>query len=209
MAFQSDANNLSAEDNPGVEHLRPRGRHERDDAREPRHGLGGRGGHQPVADPSISGDGRFVAFKSEADNLSPDDDDSVRNVFVRDLAANRRSWSAAPRARGRRRERRVERPGDLPRRALRRLRLGRRQPLRRRRRAFRNVFVRDLVANTTPVSRRSGASGAAGDDVSFIRSSPATATGSPLAPLANNLSDEDDDDFDNVFPRDLASARTR
>ena len=36
-------------------------------------------------DASISADGRFVAFVSLADNLSDEDDDTVRNVYVRDL----------------------------------------------------------------------------------------------------------------------------
>ena len=35
--------------------------------------------------PSISSDGRFVAFESEANSLSAEDDDRPRNVFVRDL----------------------------------------------------------------------------------------------------------------------------
>src|SRR3954452_6055457 len=33
---------------------------------------------------TVSTDGRFVAFESFADGLSPDDDDSVLNVYVRD-----------------------------------------------------------------------------------------------------------------------------
>ena len=37
---------------------------------------------------SISADGRFVAFSSEADNLSAGDNDDVRDVFVRDLQTN-------------------------------------------------------------------------------------------------------------------------
>ena len=39
-------------------------------------------------EPSISADGRYVAFTSHANNLSPDDDNSVYNVFVRDLVTN-------------------------------------------------------------------------------------------------------------------------
>ena len=35
--------------------------------------------------PSISLNGRFVAFESEADSLSRSDDDRVRNVYVRDM----------------------------------------------------------------------------------------------------------------------------
>jgi Tol biopolymer transport system component len=52
------------------------------------------------SDPDISPSGRFVAFESHADNLSPDDDDAVKNVFVRDL---RRGLTVlASRASGRR-----------------------------------------------------------------------------------------------------------
>ena len=36
-------------------------------------------------DPSISADGRFVAFRSDADNLSDEDRDGTDDVFVRDL----------------------------------------------------------------------------------------------------------------------------
>ena len=35
--------------------------------------------------PSISGDGRLVAFMADAANLSPDDKDTVGDIFVRDL----------------------------------------------------------------------------------------------------------------------------
>ena len=38
--------------------------------------------------PSISADGRFVAFESNADNMSTADEDIVSNIFVRDLATN-------------------------------------------------------------------------------------------------------------------------
>lgn len=37
--------------------------------------------------PSISGDGRYVAFRSVADNLVPDDTNGVMDVFVRDRVA--------------------------------------------------------------------------------------------------------------------------
>jgi Tol biopolymer transport system component len=40
----------------------------------------------PANRPSISRDGRYVAFGSTANNLSPDDDDSVANVYRRDLS---------------------------------------------------------------------------------------------------------------------------
>ena len=41
-------------------------------------------GNGPSSEPSISADGRFVAFSSEADNLVPEDTNDTRDVFVRD-----------------------------------------------------------------------------------------------------------------------------
>jgi Ca2+-binding RTX toxin-like protein len=39
-------------------------------------------------DPSISGDGRFVAFGSNAPNLVPGDNNNTQDIFVRDLLTN-------------------------------------------------------------------------------------------------------------------------
>jgi hypothetical protein len=61
-------------------------------------------GNDGSADPSISADGRFVAFDSEASNLSPGDHDDDEDVFVRGLRAqtttliSRASGTNAPRA---------------------------------------------------------------------------------------------------------------
>src|SRR3954449_7965067 len=35
---------------------------------------------------TVSSNGRFVAFASQADGLSPEDDDSVLNIYVRDTS---------------------------------------------------------------------------------------------------------------------------
>jgi hypothetical protein len=51
-------------------------------------GAGGIKGNNDADVPSISADGRFVAFESSASNLSPDDGDANYDVFVRDLQAN-------------------------------------------------------------------------------------------------------------------------
>ena len=58
-------------------------------------------GNGPSYSPSISADGRFVAFISEAANLVTGDTNGVADVFVRDLQANTtvlasKSWSGAP-----------------------------------------------------------------------------------------------------------------
>src|SRR5690606_16813891 len=37
---------------------------------------------------SISADGRFVAFTSAADNLHPDDSDTMGDIYVRDLQSS-------------------------------------------------------------------------------------------------------------------------
>jgi Tol biopolymer transport system component len=48
-------------------------------------GPDGANGNSQSAEPTISADGRFVAFSSRASNLHPDDSDFVDDVFVRDL----------------------------------------------------------------------------------------------------------------------------
>ncbi|MGD9571423.1 MAG: hypothetical protein AB7V62_06050 [Thermoleophilia bacterium] len=86
VAFESSAGNLSAPDaNPGNQVL------VRDLAaatttlvsRAP--GAAGAPSAAESADASISGDGRFVAFDSQADNLAGDDVDAFDNVFLRDV----------------------------------------------------------------------------------------------------------------------------
>jgi len=44
-------------------------------------------GNSLSTDPAISGDGRYVAFTSSADNLVPGDTNNAQDVFVRDLQA--------------------------------------------------------------------------------------------------------------------------
>ncbi len=46
---------------------------------------GGRSGNGPSGQPSVSGDGRLVAFTSAASNLDPDDANGLADVFVRNI----------------------------------------------------------------------------------------------------------------------------
>jgi Tol biopolymer transport system component len=87
VAFESDATNLSGEaDNNAVGDVYVRDLQTNTTTRVSR-------ASDPLdaasngrsAFPSISADGRFVAFESDATNLSPDDDNADRDVFVRDL----------------------------------------------------------------------------------------------------------------------------
>ncbi|MBJ7520234.1 MAG: PD40 domain-containing protein [Solirubrobacteraceae bacterium] len=46
------------------------------------------GGDENSSSPSVSADGRFVAFVSDSTNLSPDDEDGAGDIFVRDRLTN-------------------------------------------------------------------------------------------------------------------------
>ncbi len=83
VAFQSDAGNLVAGDTNGARdvfvHDRLTGVTERVSV-----ATDGTQGHQESRSPSISPDGRYVAFQSEATNLVPGDTNSSEDVFVHD-----------------------------------------------------------------------------------------------------------------------------
>ncbi len=89
VAFESIADNLSDQDNDGVRNIFVRDVVTGVTTLVSRQSeaVGGAGGDGLSSNASISADGRRVAFESNADNLSNDDDDSVTNVFVRDLDA--------------------------------------------------------------------------------------------------------------------------
>ena len=88
MAFESNAANLSGEDNDAFRDVFLRDTQtgavtlvSRRSAAE-----GGTGGNDVSEVNGISADGRYVAFSSDADNLSASDDNAHLNVFVRDTA---------------------------------------------------------------------------------------------------------------------------
>ena len=56
---------------------------------------GGRGDGASI-EPTISADGRYVLFSSEATNLVPDDTNEVFDVFRRDLRTGRTTLVSAP-----------------------------------------------------------------------------------------------------------------
>jgi Tol biopolymer transport system component len=210
VAFTSLATNLSAEHGPGMDIFVREAGSSVTTLVSRASGAAGPAADDDSRDPAISGDGRFVAFESDADNLSTDDDNGVANIFVRDLVANtttlvsRATGAGGAAANGGSngaaisgdgRHVAFESDGDNL--------SGADDD------AVRNVFVRDLVANTTVlVSRRSGPNGAGGNDTSFAPAISADGTRVAFGSRADNLSTEDDDGFPNVFVRDLTAAST-
>ena len=211
IAFDSDADNLSAEDDDVHTNVFVR------DLRTGETILASRasGPAGPAADdssvePSISADGRYVVFRSGADNLSSEDDDAVTNIFVRDLVAgttilvSRASGAGGAPANGDSFEPDISADGRYV--------------------AFRssadnlssedddsveNLYVRDLVAQTTTlVSRATGPVGAGADGNSFAPAISGDGRRVAFDSAATNLSADDGDAVRDVFVRDLATART-
>jgi Tol biopolymer transport system component len=173
-------------------------------------GAGGAGGGDDSFAPSISADGRRVAFATDAGNLDPDSNINFTDVLVRDLDAN--TTTLASRATGV-----AGMPGagnsDLPSISA----DGRHvafisdadtidpdnHP------SFTDVFVRDLVANTTTfASRATGAAGAPGFGNSTRPSISADGRHLAFESAANNLDPDSDDAVDDVFVRDLQADTT-
>jgi Tol biopolymer transport system component len=162
------------------------------------------------AAPTISADGRLIAFQSQDDTLSAIDNDLLLNLFVRDVVGGTTTLisrpdgvgvtpqgasSFIPEISGNGRYVAFESDADnltadpTP--------------------ATRDIFVRDLAADTTTlVSRVSGATGAAGSGASSSASISADGRYVAFESAAANLSDEDVDPFDDVFVRDRATGTT-
>ena len=88
VAFDTDADNISAEDNHGFTNVFVRDLIANTTtlvSRAP--GAAGAGANDDSVIPAISGDGNRVAFQSGANNLSNEDNNAVVNVFVRDIDA--------------------------------------------------------------------------------------------------------------------------
>ena len=172
-------------------------------------GIAGVSGDDSAGGASISADGRFVAFASAADNLSDEDDDEFLDVFVRDLLTNSTTLvSRASGAAGAAGNDFADEPSISA--------DGRFVAFISAARNFSDededgagdIFVRDLLANTTTlVSRATTATGAAGDRFSAAPSISADGRFVAFDSAADNLSDEDDE-FVDVFVRDLHAQTT-
>src|SRR5204863_3370087 len=83
VAFRSDASNLVAGDANGVSDIFV---HDLQSGTTERISVDGSGteGNGDSFGPTISGDGRYVAFRSDSSNLVPGDTNGIDDVFVRD-----------------------------------------------------------------------------------------------------------------------------
>ncbi|MGD9570267.1 MAG: calcium-binding protein [Thermoleophilia bacterium] len=159
--------------------------------------------------PAISADGRVVAFASRAANLSGDDDDTLSDVYVRNLETG--AVTLVSRAAGADGDK-----GDGPSFAPSVSADGRYV-------AFHSlaanlsdddtagfdVFVRDVVAGTTTlVSRADGADGEAGDGPSLEASLSADGRVVAFTSGAGNLTDDDVAAGSRVLVRDLDAQTT-
>jgi hypothetical protein len=85
VAFEAEVNNSGGEPQPG-QNIFVHDLHTNITTFVSRaSGASGAAGDAGSFNPSISGDGRFVAFDSEADSLSTEDDDAFGDVFARDV----------------------------------------------------------------------------------------------------------------------------
>ena len=87
MAFESDASNLVPGDNNNSQDIFVRNLLTNTITRVSVDAAGNQGNNSSYS-PSISADGRFVVFDSEASNLVPGDTNSSFDIFVRDLSTN-------------------------------------------------------------------------------------------------------------------------
>lgn len=89
VAFDSLATNLSVDDTDTTQDIYVRDLQANTTTLVSRAaGATGAKGNGASSAPSISADGRYVSFSSQATNLSPDDTNTTTDVYVRDLQAN-------------------------------------------------------------------------------------------------------------------------
>ena len=210
IVFESEADNLSGADTPGRDVFVRDVNDEATILVSRRSGGGGAGGTDSSEDAAISADGRFVAFESEADNLSGAAKDAFDNIFVRDLERNRtilvsrRSEAAGGKgANGDSHTPSISANGRFVAFSSEATNLsGADADL------YEDVLVRDLKQERTVlVSRRSGAAGRGGNEASFSPSLAADGRFVAFASRAENLSAVDVTSQD-IFVRDLSRERT-
>jgi WD40 repeat protein len=214
-AFQSDADNLSDNDVAGVTDIYLRDRFfASTDLVSCASGNfliicvpPGDAGNGDSRNPSISPDGRFVAFESDATNISKDDDDTVTDVFLRDAQAytttfvSRATGQAGPGGDGASFSPTVSGEGSGQFVAF----ASAAENLSEVDVGTYDVFVRDTFNYlTTLASRAGGENGAAAAGSSLQPALSGDGRAVAFASEADNLSNQDSDAFWNLFTRELS-----
>jgi Tol biopolymer transport system component len=160
--------------------------------------------------PSISADGRLIAFQSEASNLHPDDPDDGRDVFVRDLEANttelvsRAAGATGVKANGESDPPAISADGRFVAFASGASNLHPDDTD-----ATWDIFVRDLETDTvTLASRATGAAGAKSNGDAGYAAISADGRYVAFSSEATNLDPGDTDSTDDVYVRDLQTSTT-
>ena len=210
VVFDSTADNLSAEDDDGATNVFVRDLVATTTTLVSRAtGPAGAAADASSFEAAISADGRVVAFVSAADNLAGDDDDTAQNVYVRDLVNGTTTFVSRATGAGA--------PGDDNSRFPSISADGRYVAFNSAADtlsaedddAVQDIFVRDVLTNTTTlVSRADGAAGAPGDAISLAPDISGDGRLVAFQSSADNLSAEDDDAFEDVFVRDLQAGTT-
>jgi Tol biopolymer transport system component len=212
VAFESDATNLVPRDRSGDFDVFVRDLRTGTTVLASRaSGARGAKGDEGSGDAAISGDGRSVAFTSDARNLDRDAPDAFVPVFLRDLRRDRTvlvsrasgARGAAPNASSYKPS--VSRDGRF---VAFHSEASNLHPVDRDERE--DVFVRDLRTHSTVlVSRASGARGAHGNGLSQNASISADGRFVAFESRASNLHPGDRDSARDVYVRDLRLNRTR
>ena len=168
--------------------------------------------HSSVWPGGTSADGRFVVFRSAADGLSAEDDNRFFNVFVRDTQDNTTILvSRATGAGGAAANESSYDPAISPDGTKVVFGSNAANLVAGDTNGHGDIFLRDLVANTTTlVSRADGASGAQGNDHSFEPSvgiGPGGVRVAFVSEATNLISGDTNGTFD-VFVRDVVAAST-
>jgi Tol biopolymer transport system component len=213
IAFQSAADNLSLEDTDGTSDIFIRDTAVGTTTLASRaHGSSGAPGNDNSYRPSISANGQRVAFESDADNMASDDNDAVRNVYVRDPRF-RSTWHVSRTtalgftsvgADGNSRDASLSADGSsvVFRSVARNLSDVNATSL------VGQIFERNIAGEkTTLVSRANGVDGAPADGASYYPQVSADGRYVAFTSIADNLSDQDGAAAD-VFVRDAVDQRT-
>jgi Tol biopolymer transport system component len=211
VAFQSGANNLSSVDNNKFVNVFLRDTQTNTTTLISRAtGVAGNAAENQSYDPSISADGRYVAFESKANNLSGVDVDFVTDVFLRDTQNNTTilvsRQSAADGGAGA--DVHALNPSVSPNGRYVAFESNSYELSTADHDSFRDIFLRDVQTSTTTLmSRANGATGLGGDDNSF---NPSVSSNGEVAfqSNANNLSTADDNFLTNVYVRDGVAGTT-